>query len=261
MALEIDIEECLGCGACESACPQGAVSQGGAFPVSYEVDPLLCNDCQQCLVVCPVDGLLPDADWTVCHGRGCPLSSSRYAGTECSEGRDVCPDMRFNAVAGRRWRLGVPRVRGGRQRVPGGFVSEDQAGAPPARRCFHRGVGGSRDHVASGPMEQLEGKAAVVTGAASGIGLAIVEAFVAEGMHVVMTDIDDENLAAQAARLADHGAAVHAVVADVADPDARSPPSAGPRSSATGGSTWRSTTPEWSRGGTRGSSLSRTGTA
>ena len=28
---------------------------------------------------------------TVCHGRGCPLSSSRYANTECSEGELVCP--------------------------------------------------------------------------------------------------------------------------------------------------------------------------
>ena len=59
-----------------------------------------------------------------------------------------------------------------------------------------------------------------MTGAASGIGLAIVDAFVTEGMRVVMTDIDDENLAVQAARLADQGASVHAVVADVADPDA-----------------------------------------
>lgn len=91
MALEIDIEECLGCGACESACPRGAVAQGSGFPVAYEVDPLRCNDCQRCLVVCPVDGLIADADWAVCHGHGCPLSSGRYAGTECSEGQEVCP--------------------------------------------------------------------------------------------------------------------------------------------------------------------------
>ena len=91
VALEIDLEECLGCGACESACPQGAVTQGDGFPVAYEVDPLLCNDCQKCLVVCPVDGLVASADWAVCHGHGCPLSSSRYASVECSEGRDLCP--------------------------------------------------------------------------------------------------------------------------------------------------------------------------
>jgi len=91
VALEIDDTECLGCGACESACPQGAVTQGDGFPVAYEVDPLLCNDCQKCLVVCPVDGLVASADWAVCHGHGCPLSSSRYASVECSEGRDLCP--------------------------------------------------------------------------------------------------------------------------------------------------------------------------
>jgi ribosomal protein L37AE/L43A len=42
------------------------------------------------VVVCPVDGLVPDPGWAVCHGRGCPLSSERYAGTVCSEGQHVC---------------------------------------------------------------------------------------------------------------------------------------------------------------------------
>jgi NAD(P)-dependent dehydrogenase (short-subunit alcohol dehydrogenase family) len=69
-------------------------------------------------------------------------------------------------------------------------------------------------------MQQLEGRTAVVTGAASGIGLAIVEAFTAESMKVVMADVDEERLNAQAARLADDGAEVCPVVVDVSDPDA-----------------------------------------
>ena len=69
-------------------------------------------------------------------------------------------------------------------------------------------------------MKQLDGRIAVVTGAASGIGLAIVEAFAAEGLRVVMADVDEENLAQHAARLTTQGAEVHAVVTDVADSDA-----------------------------------------
>jgi NAD(P)-dependent dehydrogenase (short-subunit alcohol dehydrogenase family) len=69
-------------------------------------------------------------------------------------------------------------------------------------------------------MEQLDGRVAVVTGAASGIGLAVVEALVAEGMRVVMADTDEERLGAHAARLTDGGAEVHAVTVDVRDPDA-----------------------------------------
>lgn len=60
----------------------------------------------------------------------------------------------------------------------------------------------------------------MVTGAASGIGLAIVEAFVAEGMHVVMADMDEHRLGAEAARLGGGGADLHAVTVDVRDPDA-----------------------------------------
>jgi NAD(P)-dependent dehydrogenase (short-subunit alcohol dehydrogenase family) len=69
-------------------------------------------------------------------------------------------------------------------------------------------------------MEQLEGRTAVVTGAASGIGLAITEAFTAAGMRVVMTDITEDSLYSQAARLTDQGAEVLAVPVDVRDPDA-----------------------------------------
>jgi NAD(P)-dependent dehydrogenase (short-subunit alcohol dehydrogenase family) len=69
-------------------------------------------------------------------------------------------------------------------------------------------------------MQRLEGRNAVVTGAASGIGLAISEALAGAGVRVVMVDVDEESLEAQAARLKDQGAVTHAVAADVRDPEA-----------------------------------------
>jgi NAD(P)-dependent dehydrogenase (short-subunit alcohol dehydrogenase family) len=66
-------------------------------------------------------------------------------------------------------------------------------------------------------MERLDGRTAVVTGAASGIGLAVVEAFVGEGMRVVMADLNEEVLESQAARVRDAGGDVDAVVVDVRD--------------------------------------------
>jgi NAD(P)-dependent dehydrogenase (short-subunit alcohol dehydrogenase family) len=69
-------------------------------------------------------------------------------------------------------------------------------------------------------MERLQDQTAVVTGAASGIGLAIAEAFVGEGMRVIMADVNEENLQAHAARLRNDGANVHTVAVDVRDSDA-----------------------------------------
>ena len=66
-------------------------------------------------------------------------------------------------------------------------------------------------------MKELNGRVAVVTGAASGIGLALVEAFVSEGMRVVMADVNVEALTEQATPF---GASVHTVVTDVRDPEA-----------------------------------------
>lgn len=43
-------------------------------------------------------------------------------------------------------------------------------------------------------MNRLDGKVAIVTGAASGIGLAIARIFVGEGAKVVATDVDIERL-------------------------------------------------------------------
>lgn len=66
---------------------------------------------------------------------------------------------------------------------------------------------------------ELDGRIAVVTGAASGIGLALTERFLDEGMSVVMADIEEPVLTSEAARLAGAGGAVHTVVCDVSDPD------------------------------------------
>lgn len=69
-------------------------------------------------------------------------------------------------------------------------------------------------------MEDLNGKVAVVTGGASGIGLALAGRFLAEGMNVVIADIEEPALRAADEKLnADGGAgALLAVRTDVSDP-------------------------------------------
>lgn len=63
-------------------------------------------------------------------------------------------------------------------------------------------------------METLQGKTAVVTGGASGIGLAMGRAFVAEGMSVVLADIEGAALD-EAVSSFGRGAPVHGVPCDV----------------------------------------------
>ena len=62
---------------------------------------------------------------------------------------------------------------------------------------------------------QLPNRTAVITGAASGIGLALTERCLAEGMSVVMADIEEAKLDAEAGRLAAAGAAITPLVCDV----------------------------------------------
>ncbi|HTT92421.1 MAG TPA: SDR family NAD(P)-dependent oxidoreductase [Acidimicrobiales bacterium] len=64
-------------------------------------------------------------------------------------------------------------------------------------------------------MQELRGKVAVVTGGASGIGLAMARRFSAEGMKVVVADIEAPALAEAAGRLRSGGADVLDVVTDV----------------------------------------------
>ena len=69
-------------------------------------------------------------------------------------------------------------------------------------------------------MRNLKGKTAFVTGAASGIGLGMTEAFVAAGMRVVMADVDAAALENSSAGLRRAGAEVLPMVLDVTQPAA-----------------------------------------
>jgi len=69
-------------------------------------------------------------------------------------------------------------------------------------------------------MQDLAGRVAVVTGAASGIGLGAAERFLAEQMKVVLADVEQARLDAQVERLAGAGGDVLGVVCDVRDPQA-----------------------------------------
>ena len=64
-------------------------------------------------------------------------------------------------------------------------------------------------------MGRLNDKTALISGGASGIGLATAELFLEEGAAVTITDIDAETLSSAAARLSQLGE-VHAVHGDVA---------------------------------------------
>jgi NAD(P)-dependent dehydrogenase (short-subunit alcohol dehydrogenase family) len=66
-------------------------------------------------------------------------------------------------------------------------------------------------------MELEAGKVAVVTGAASGIGLALSERFARAGLHVVLADVEEPALARAAHRIGALGVEALAVRTDVSD--------------------------------------------
>jgi NAD(P)-dependent dehydrogenase (short-subunit alcohol dehydrogenase family) len=68
-------------------------------------------------------------------------------------------------------------------------------------------------------MREFKGKTAVVTGGASGIGLAMAKAFAENGMNVMLADVEQNALDAALKDLNQYGNHVRGVVCDVADPD------------------------------------------
>jgi NAD(P)-dependent dehydrogenase (short-subunit alcohol dehydrogenase family) len=68
-------------------------------------------------------------------------------------------------------------------------------------------------------IEDLNGKVAVVTGAASGIGNAVATRLAAEGMKLVLADINAETLAAAVQKLRDQGYECIGVPTDVSQLD------------------------------------------
>ncbi len=69
-------------------------------------------------------------------------------------------------------------------------------------------------------MEKLEGKTAVVTGAASGMGRAFAERFARAGMNIVLADIEAPRLDDAVASVTARGVEALPVATDVADADA-----------------------------------------
>ncbi len=61
----------------------------------------------------------------------------------------------------------------------------------------------------------LEGRTAIVTGAASGVGLAVARRFAEEGARLLLTDVDEPTLAAEAEALRGDGAEAHVWSSDL----------------------------------------------
>ncbi len=65
MSLKIT-DQCVNCDVCEPVCPNKAITPGREY---YEIAPDLCTECvghhdePQCVVVCPVECILPDPEF------------------------------------------------------------------------------------------------------------------------------------------------------------------------------------------------------
>jgi NADP-dependent 3-hydroxy acid dehydrogenase YdfG len=69
-------------------------------------------------------------------------------------------------------------------------------------------------------MQEFKDRVALVTGAASGIGLALCEVFAEQGMKIVLADVEEEALTQAATSIEALGVQCLAAVCDVSDPEA-----------------------------------------
>jgi NAD(P)-dependent dehydrogenase (short-subunit alcohol dehydrogenase family) len=86
-----------------------------------------------------------------------------------------------------------------------------------SRRPAARGTNGRRNIQWEELMGRLDGRVAIVTGAAQGIGATYAEALAAEGAAVALADVHDPAAAAAAVEAAVPGARTTAFTADVSD--------------------------------------------
>src|SRR5439155_27014231 len=77
--------------------------------------------------------------------------------------------------------------------------------------------GGAPTRIHGGHMGKLEGRVAVVTGAASGIGRGIAEAFAEEGATVAVANLNEQGAQEVAAGISARGGRALAVAVDVTD--------------------------------------------
>ncbi len=90
MSFRVIEDLCIGCGACDFSCPTGALTKTDSFLGLFAIDPLTCDDCGICVEKCPVLAIVPDPDWAVCRGRGCPLTAKRLSDVECAVWQRRC---------------------------------------------------------------------------------------------------------------------------------------------------------------------------
>src|SRR5262249_49453614 len=152
----------------------------------------------------------------------------RGAGTapQSSEREPPDPGGRDRPCGDAYSRPGVAAIPCGVLRTPHG---KDRHRARSARRASRvwsiasldvhpAAVGGTLIRLREDQMKDVNGKVAVVTGAASGIGRGMCEAFVQAGMRVVLADVEQKALERTTQTLRAGGADVHAVVTDVSKP-------------------------------------------